>query len=330
MRETERPAVSVVLVFLDEQDFLKPAIESVLAQSYHDWELLLVDDGSSDGSTEIARGWAARHPERIRFLEHPGHENRGISATRNLGVLQSQGAWVALIDGDDMWMPEKLAAQMRIVDENPQLAMTYCKCLYWWSWDSDPARQDELLSDGAPQDRQLDPPALLSLLVSNEARPALPSSLFFRRQAARAVGGFEESFRGMYEDQVFTAKMAATYPVWASSQCLAKYRQHAGSISAANRRVGQTRMARARIRYLDWLGGYLERTVVTDPAVWREWRRQTWMYRHFRGDEPASGADSRLDLWRWLKKWALKVERTALPEGIRRHLWSPPKRESGR
>src|SRR5512147_1824882 len=106
---TNQPLVSGVIIFWNAERFLQEAIESVLAQTYPSWELLLVDDGSTDGASEIARSYAARHPERIRYLEHPGHRNRGMSASRNLGLQQSRGALVAFLDSDDVWLPEKLA-----------------------------------------------------------------------------------------------------------------------------------------------------------------------------------------------------------------------------
>ena len=92
-----RPRVSVVLIFLDAERFLREAIESVLAQTFSAWELLLVDDGSTDGSSEIARCYAAEHPGAIRYLTHPGRENRGMSASRNLGIGAAAGEFVAFI-----------------------------------------------------------------------------------------------------------------------------------------------------------------------------------------------------------------------------------------
>ena len=106
---TERQGlVSVVIIFFNEERFLAEAVASVYAQTYHDWELLLVDDGSSDRSSEIARGYVERDPARVRYLQHPGHVNRGQGAARNLGVRAAQGEWVAFLDGDDVWLPERL------------------------------------------------------------------------------------------------------------------------------------------------------------------------------------------------------------------------------
>ena len=96
MPRSDRPRVSVIVVFFDDERFLAQAIESVAAQEFTDWEMLLVDDGSTDGSTAIAKSWVELQPSKIRYLEHPDHQNRGISATRNLGLRESRGEFVAL------------------------------------------------------------------------------------------------------------------------------------------------------------------------------------------------------------------------------------------
>ena len=92
---TERGLVSVVVIFLDAERFLEEAVGSVLAQTFDHWELLLVDDGSTDGSTAIARRYARTHPGRIRYLEHDGHRTLGMSASRNLGLFHGRGHYIA-------------------------------------------------------------------------------------------------------------------------------------------------------------------------------------------------------------------------------------------
>ena len=72
------PRVSVILSFLNGEAFLGAAIESVFAQSFHDFELLLCDDGSAEAATSIAQAWAAQNPGKTRYLEHEGHVNRGV------------------------------------------------------------------------------------------------------------------------------------------------------------------------------------------------------------------------------------------------------------
>lgn len=104
-RSVTEALVSATIAFLNAEKFLAETIESVLAQTYPNWELWLVDDGSTDGSSQIARDYAARHADRIHYLEHPGHENRGKSASRNLGLRHARGRYVTWLDADDVWLP---------------------------------------------------------------------------------------------------------------------------------------------------------------------------------------------------------------------------------
>jgi glycosyltransferase involved in cell wall biosynthesis len=89
-RAVTSPRVSVICIFLDEERFLREAIDSVVAQDFTDWELLLVDDGSRDASTGIARDYATAMPDKVRCLEHSDHANRGMSAARNLGLAHAR------------------------------------------------------------------------------------------------------------------------------------------------------------------------------------------------------------------------------------------------
>ena len=103
------PAVSVIMPVWNAAATLGEAADSVLAQSRPDWELLLIDDGSTDGSRELAEGFAARDA-RARVLGDG--VNRGPAAARNRGIRAARGRWIAFLDADDRWRPEKLAVQI--------------------------------------------------------------------------------------------------------------------------------------------------------------------------------------------------------------------------
>src|SRR5688572_17353771 len=126
------PTVTVVVIFLNGERFIREAIDSVMAQTLDSWELMLVDDGSTDGSTRIARDFAAEHPGKIHYLEHPAHANRGMSASRNVGVRAGRGKYIALLDCDDVWHPEKLARQVEILDRHGEAMMVYNATLNWF------------------------------------------------------------------------------------------------------------------------------------------------------------------------------------------------------
>ena len=175
-----RPLVSVIIIFFNAERFLRDAIESVLFQSYDRWELLLVDDGSSDGSTGIARGYAAGQPRRIRYLDHQGHQNRGMSATRNLGISNAAGSYVAFLDADDVWLPFKLARQVAILEAHPEAGMVCgaAEDRHGWTGRAEDLERDHTPDLGVAADRIYDPPSLSTLLYPLGAGTApCPSDL---------------------------------------------------------------------------------------------------------------------------------------------------------
>ena len=274
------PAVTAVTIFRDAEAYLREAVASVLAQTWPDWELLLVDDGSGDGSGAIARAFADEHAGRIRYLTHPGGVNRGMSASRNLGVAHARGRYVAFLDADDVWLPSALARQVAALDASPEAGMVAGTTEYWFGWTgrAEDARLDHVPATGLPPGTVVAPPALLLRFLRDETRPPGTCSVLIRREILAAVGGFEESFRGMYEDQAFLAKVCLTVPVRLSGECVARYRQHADSCYARSRAGGEADAAQER--YLRWLAAWLARHRHDDGPEWEELRRILWRHRH--------------------------------------------------
>src|SRR5215216_2838242 len=139
---SKQAEVTVVMIFYNGEEFIREAIESVIGQSYSDWELILVDDGSRDGSREIAEEYSERWPEKVRVLQHENGENRGISASQNLGIRNARGKYIAFLDSDDVWLPEKLKQQVEILNAQSQVAMLYGYTYYWYSWSGNAADAD--------------------------------------------------------------------------------------------------------------------------------------------------------------------------------------------
>src|SRR5690349_15096946 len=135
---TTEPLVSIITPFLNTEKFFEECIESVLQQTYRNWELLLVDDGSSDRSTEIALAYAAKYPGKILYREHENHQNRGASASRNVGIQTSTGAYIAFLDSDDIYLPHKLQDQVALLNGQPTAGMLYAGTEYWYSWSNLP------------------------------------------------------------------------------------------------------------------------------------------------------------------------------------------------
>lgn len=138
----DSPLVSVIMIFLNEEQFIEEAVRSVFQQTLKDWELLLVDDGSTDTSTRLAQRYAAENPSRVRYLEHQGHQNRGMSASRNLGVGHARGDSIAILDADDIWLPEKLERQVATFEERPEAEMLFGPTEYWFSWARGPHTEE--------------------------------------------------------------------------------------------------------------------------------------------------------------------------------------------
>ena len=266
--------VSVIIIFLNTEQFIAEAIESVLAQTHRYWELLLVDDGSSDGSISIAQQYVARYPDTIRYLEHPGHENRGMSASRNLGICHASGTYLAFLDADDRWVPQTLTEQVAILDAHPRAAMVYGPYLRWYSWSRNPEdrNRDCVQALRTQHDTLIEPPTLVSLFIQDEG--TLPTGPLLRRDAVVAVGGYEDTFQGMYEDQVLRTKMCLRFPVFLSSRCWYWYRQHARGNCAVAVQHGEHYPARKR--FLIWCTRYLAAQGISDPHLSRILRKELW------------------------------------------------------
>jgi glycosyltransferase involved in cell wall biosynthesis len=262
------PRVSVIVIFLNEERYLDEAIRSVFAQTFSDWELILVDDGSTDGSTAIAQ--ATADGARIRYIDHPGHRNRGMSASRNAGIAASCGEFVAFLDADDVWLPGKLTDQIAIFDARPETDMAYGRTLIWHEWTSEPDSEDYCFDLGVDPDRIYPAPELFPLLVRNRAQTPTTINAIMRRTLIDQVGGFEEEFRGMFEDQAFFAKTHLVANCHVDDRVWAKYRQHPSSCTA--RSSGTLGDLLARRRFLNWVDQYLRRQRITEKRLHREVR----------------------------------------------------------
>ena len=265
----QEPLVTVITVFLNAERFIEEAISSVFAQDYRNWELVLVDDGSTDGSTEIALRYARRYSSRVRYMEHTGHKNRGISASQNLAVSAAKGEFIAFLDSDDVWLREKLEQQVAVLLSQPEAMMVYGKTQYWYSWNTNALdeKPDLILEPGVEPNSLLRPPTLFVRLLREEIPIPCPSDVMIRRIAASDCGAFEESFRCIFTDQVLYAKLSLKWPVIVSDQNWFKYRKHSDSAVATVKKNGEMRSA--RLLYLKWLSNYVADQGITDTRVRR-------------------------------------------------------------
>jgi len=272
--------VSAIIIFFNAEKFIEEAIESVSAQSYDNWELLLIDDGSEDNSTKIAGRYVKKHRPTARYLEHDGHKNRGMSASRNLGLRHARGEYIAFLDADDVWMPFKLEQQVAALNSRPEAAMVYGRTLIWFSWSGDPEdkHRDHFFPLGVHPGTMVKPPELFLLMMRNKVQTPTTCNAMLRRETFEEIGGFQDSFRGMFEDQLFFSKVCLKLPVFVSGECWAYYRQHPDSHSSIAERQGEADSA--RLTLLNWISVYLSDQGINCPTVLKAVKREVWQYRH--------------------------------------------------
>lgn len=272
---SSKPLVSSIIIFLNGEQFMEEAIASIFAQTYDHWELLLVDDGSTDKSTAIAQEYAQKYPQKVRYLEHENHQNRGMSASRNLGIKHAKGNYIGFLDADDIWLPQKLEQQVAILNSHPEAAMVYGRTQIWYSWtgNNKDSQLDHFYDLGVEPNTLVQPPNLLLQLLENKFQTPTTCNALVRQEVFKDIGQFEEAFRTMYEDQAFFSKVLLKAPVYVANECWAKYRQHPESCSSQS----ETEQYYATRRpFLNWLGNYLLEQNVQDRQVWKAFQWEKW------------------------------------------------------
>jgi glycosyltransferase involved in cell wall biosynthesis len=265
------PLISVILCFYNEERFLTEAVQSVLAQDYTNWELLLVDDGSSDKSVMQAKAFCSEFPGKVVYVEHENHTNKGLSASRNAGIKKAKGEYVAFLDADDVWLPEKLSFQYNLFRTHQNITVVLEASSYWYSWNN-PELEDVIIPVGAPEGIY-DPPALMEILypLGKGAAPCPSGIMVHRSTLDRCV--FEESFRNMYqmyEDQAFLCKVYLNEKVYVSEPWHNLYRQRSASLVSSVYETGKYDVVRSY--YLNWFEKYYK-------SLPRQYKRVTWMLR---------------------------------------------------
>ena len=206
------PTVSVVVPTFDRLAVLPRALDSALAQAYLDWELIVVDDGSADGTAEMVE---RDYPE-VRLLRQ---ENCGVSAARNAGIAEAKGTWIAFLDSDDAWLPEKLERQMEVLaaESGHRLCHT-----------------DEIWIRNGQRVNPMEKHAKAGGRIYQMCLPLCcisPSSVVMRRDLLNEMGGFDESFE-VCEDYDLWLRLTAREPVlFLEEQLLYKHGGHEDQLS---------------------------------------------------------------------------------------------------
>ncbi len=270
-KSTTRRKVSVIIPVFNCRKFLKETIDSVFAQTYENWELLLVDDGSTDGSEKIAIHYAEQYPEKVKYLFHEGHQNRGGSPSRNLGFKNSRGDFILFLDQDDILLPHKLETQVPILDSHPEAAALFGETLFWYSWTNKPEDQakdyvwDLWKAHGIHPDTIVQPPRMLDLLFRFTVMPCCAASLLSRRETINFIGGWAEEVTNIYDDQALCVKIFMNFKVYIVSGCQEKYRIHEDSLCKVYEKEGRSNQA--RMFFLNWAKEYLSAQGFHDAQI---------------------------------------------------------------
>jgi glycosyltransferase involved in cell wall biosynthesis len=229
---TEPGLVSVVIPCFNQARFLSEAVESVLSQSYARFELIVVDDGSTDGTREVATGYPA-----VRCISQ---RNQGLAAARNAGLRESRGEFVVFLDADDRLLPDALATGIRYISTNSSLAFVSGHCRF-------------ITVDGKASSYVQQP-----VVEHDHYRMFLtrcyiwcPANVLYRRRVFDATGAFNARFNPC-EDYELYLRIARTYPVVSHGHLVAEYRHHENSMSrdAARMLIHTLKVVRSQKKYI--------------------------------------------------------------------------------
>ena len=287
--------ISVVIPCYNQAHFLAEAVESVLAQTWPDREVVVVDDGSQDDPA----GVVARYPG-VRLVRQP---NQGVSAARNRGLSESRGEYLVFLDADDRLLPEALETGLRHLSARPECVMAA-------------GHYRNISSDGRPLPTPAQPVVerdhYATLLRGGDC-VWLPAAVLYRRAVFDAVEGFDPERQGCADFDLYL-RIARSHPVCCHGEVVVEYRQHPPSMSRNSAHMLRDAMAafRAQQRYVSEHPEY--------AAAFREGRR---VFRHYYGDKLVH--DIRVNLrerrWRQVTAGALALARL-YPQTIPRHLAS--------
>jgi glycosyltransferase involved in cell wall biosynthesis len=223
--------VSIIMPVYNEERFLAEAIESVLAQTYRDFELIILNDGSKDRTLEIAQSYA-RQDSRIRV---ESHENIGLALSNNKGLALAANEWVGRMDGDDVMMPNRLESNIAFLKEHPE-----CDVVAGWCIHIDV--DGRVIAKG--ETPMTTHEAVRKLYELNELIAFNCCTALFRKSAVLAIGGYRPQFSVAEDADMWTRLLENGGKILIQPEYLAKYRIHAGSLS-----VAQSKLARQQQRW---------------------------------------------------------------------------------
>lgn len=213
------PLVSVITAVYNGERYLAEAIESVLNQTFRNFEYLLLDDGSTDASSAILKRYAGQD-RRIVLMTHL---NMGVAATENRGLQAAQGTWVAILDQDDIWLPQRLERQLAAAAARPDVKVW---AAYAWRTGPDGRRLRVLRVGPTTEDE------FWRLRAGPELLPLLHPSVLMDRATVLALGGYEVALNGASDPDLWS-RIADNHLIQVLPEPLLEYRMHGMSVMTA-------------------------------------------------------------------------------------------------
>ncbi len=212
-----KSVVTIVLPAYNASEYLAETLNSVLSQTFQDFELLVIDDGSTDNTTDIVGDFCQRD-SRIRLISQ---KNQGVSVARNTGIKMAQGEFIAFIDSDDLWLPNKLAKHVQHLGANPNLGLSFARV--------------EFMSFDGKSTRNYSNPRLVNITAKDlyeENAAVTPSNAVIRRTALQQVGGFDGELSGAADAELFLRVKCHGWQVEGINEVLVLYRTSLGGMSS--------------------------------------------------------------------------------------------------
>lgn len=217
---SDEPLVSVLTATYNQADLIDETLESALSQTYERLEVIVADDRSTDSTPEIVRGWARRHPGRVKLVE--AKERSGPCRRRNDALAQADGSLIAWLDGDDLWLPEKTAKQVEVMRCNPDVGMVHS------GFEKFDSETGEIVPGGVTSVPAGD--LLVPLFTQENFIGSLTA--MFRRSALDARGGRLRDVEFAYGDDYYAwLSIALDWRIAGVDEVLARYRMHDSNLS---------------------------------------------------------------------------------------------------
>jgi glycosyltransferase involved in cell wall biosynthesis len=217
------PKVSVIIPTYNREGFIVEALESILAQTFYDFEIIIVDDGSTDHTGKIVQDFIDRYPETISYIYQ---SNRGAPATRNTGIRTSRGEFIAFLDSDDVWFPRKLEKCMRFLEDSG----------YGWVTTAairqDGSKREELrVSSDFLEDNGQKLALLKNGLYFFSSVLIIPSGVMIHKECFNKTGMFDESLKVGEDTDMWLRFAEAGIQAGYINEALFTYRVHSGTMT---------------------------------------------------------------------------------------------------